>query len=195
MSESDEILSDKNKKYLLVHARWAISNSLFPGLPPPAYPVDLPAENFNLFISLKRRGDLRGFSGSIDNAMPLMEAIEKYAIEATRDPDFPPVALAELPAIVIEISVISNITKICTTTPVHLFTALKPKIHGLILRDQRKNANFLPEMWQLYEERKVFVNAIMDAGGWNQSPWPIGIDGICYQTISFKEEYARPHRA
>ena len=57
------------------------------------------------FVTLRLGGELRGCIGHTRNLEPLAEAVRDNAINAAvRDPRFPPLALAELEAIHIEIS-------------------------------------------------------------------------------------------
>lgn len=65
-------------------------------------------EERGVFVTLKRHGMLRGCIGYVLPTVPLYLAVRDMAINsALRDPRFPPVTAAELPAIYIEISVMT----------------------------------------------------------------------------------------
>lgn len=65
-------------------------------------------EERGVFVTLKKRGALRGCIGYVLPTVPLYLAVRDMAINsALRDPRFPPVTPEELPALHIEISVMT----------------------------------------------------------------------------------------
>jgi AmmeMemoRadiSam system protein B/AmmeMemoRadiSam system protein A len=70
-------------------------------------------EKRGAFVTLTKRGRLRGCVGYIQPVKALAEAVQEMAIAAaTKDRRFPPVTKEELPEIGIEISVLSRLEKI-----------------------------------------------------------------------------------
>jgi AmmeMemoRadiSam system protein B/AmmeMemoRadiSam system protein A len=70
-------------------------------------------EKRGAFVTLTKRGRLRGCIGYIQPVKPLAEAVQEMAIAAaTKDRRFTPVTKDELPEIEIEISVLSRLEKI-----------------------------------------------------------------------------------
>ena len=100
--------------FLLRFARYVIASEL--GLdeerpPQPAAPIL--AERRGGFVTLKKRGQLRGCIGYIEAVKPLVETVEEMADAAAfRDPRFRPVTAREVDDLEIEISVLSPIEKI-----------------------------------------------------------------------------------
>jgi AmmeMemoRadiSam system protein A len=65
-------------------------------------------EERGVFVTLKKRGMLRGCIGYVLPTKPLYLAVRDMAINsALRDPRFPPVAAAELPELYVEISIMT----------------------------------------------------------------------------------------
>lgn len=77
-------------------------------LPKPDVPRKL-LEHRGIFVTLTKRGELRGCIGHPMPTMPLVEALIDSAISAaTRDPRFPPLELDELSEVEVEVSVLTK---------------------------------------------------------------------------------------
>ncbi len=69
-------------------------------------------EHCGIFVTLKKKGELRGCIGLVRGIEPLSQAIGEMAVAAaTQDPRFPPVKQSELDEIEIEISVLTPMSK------------------------------------------------------------------------------------
>jgi AmmeMemoRadiSam system protein A len=103
-------LSESARRELLGLARGALE-AHFRGEPAPRLASDR-AETFGeargLFVTLHRRGQLRGCIGTLAPTGDLTRVVAEYALRAAfEDPRFPPLAKAELPECEIEISVLT----------------------------------------------------------------------------------------
>lgn len=115
-------------------ARGAASDRATP--PPVAAPPC-----FGVFVTLRRLGRLRGCIGSLEAESPFAERVRSAAAAAaTRDPRFPPVTVAELPDLRIELSVLETPTRIHTLEEIHL------GVHGVLVRADDKRGIFLPSV-------------------------------------------------
>ncbi len=110
----DYDLTKEEKKFLLDIARRTLESYLKEGkIPKFEIPYSNLFEKRGVFVTLKKKGQLRGCIGRIVADMPLWEAVSVMSIEsATRDPRFPPVDYQELKDIEIEISVLSPFEKV-----------------------------------------------------------------------------------
>ena len=107
-------LTEEEKKILLKIARQTLESYLKEGRIP-EFKVDSEKlkEKRGVFVTLKKKGELRGCIGRIVADTPLYLAVSKMAIEAaTSDPRFRPVSFSELKDIEIEISVLSPFEKV-----------------------------------------------------------------------------------
>lgn len=100
--------------------------------------LSLPA---GAFVSLKKRGDLRGCIGRFHADLPLFEVVEKMAVaSATQDSRFSPVTLKELSSLEIEISVLSPMKRIGS------IKEIIPGKHGIYIKKGYASGTFLPQV-------------------------------------------------
>ncbi len=97
--------------------------------------------NAGVFVTLRRRGELRGCIGSIAGAEPLWRGVAANALRAAfEDPRFPPLAERELASLRIEISVLTPLR------PVAGYREIRLGSDGVVLRDGPAQAVFLPQV-------------------------------------------------
>lgn len=93
------------------------------------------------FVTLHKKGQLRGCIGNIIGRGPLYLTVRSMAIEsATGDPRFPKVTLKELGQIDIEISVLSELEKVTDTERIEM------GVHGVLVRKGFASGVFLPQV-------------------------------------------------
>ncbi len=108
-------------------------------------PSGLPAElqgQAGVFVSLKKRGELRGCIGTFAPTQPdiAAEIIHNAVSAGTQDPRFRPVEAAELPELDISVDILS------TPERVDGLAALDPKKYGVIVRRGRRSGLLLPDL-------------------------------------------------
>lgn len=93
------------------------------------------------FVTLQKQGELRGCIGNLIASQPLFLTIKDMAVEAAvGDPRFPPLVLAELKDIKIEISVLSALERIESPEKIKLGT------HGVLIKRGFQSGVFLPQV-------------------------------------------------
>lgn len=106
------MLDEGRRRALLAIARRAVASAAAGVAVEDPEPLDVP-EASGLFVTLKRRGELRGCLGTLQCERPLAEEVARTAGDsALRDPRFPPVAAGELPELSIQISVLGPLERI-----------------------------------------------------------------------------------
>jgi AmmeMemoRadiSam system protein B/AmmeMemoRadiSam system protein A len=94
-----------------------------------------------VFVTLTKKGRLRGCIGSILGTEPLVEGVVKNAINAaTRDPRFPAVDTGEIGELTIEISVLTPLKEVSGIAEIVVGR------HGVILERSGRRAVFLPQV-------------------------------------------------
>jgi AmmeMemoRadiSam system protein A len=94
-----------------------------------------------VFVTLHKFKRLRGCMGTLDTTRPVGEAVRHAAVSAAlHDPRFPPVGVAELPDLVIEVSILSP------PWPMRSLEELELGRHGVLVRCGLRQGLFLPQV-------------------------------------------------
>lgn len=137
------MLTDRQKAELLQVARASMTAQILgQGLPPGGVTEALPDAS-GVFVTIKRRGELRGCLGTLQCRDELSREVARCARDsASQDPRFPPVAPDELPELSLEISVLGPLEEIDPSTP----DAIVIGRHGLVVEDGRRRGLLLPQV-------------------------------------------------
>ena len=119
------------------------------------------------FVTLYRKGELRGCIGQIVPRMPLGEAVAAMAQEAAfRDPRFTPVRPEELDDLKIEISVLTPLQKIDSTDEIEVGK------HGIVIVRDRSMGLLLPQVATEYNwDRNEFLEHCCLKAGLPRNTW------------------------
>ncbi|HKT32104.1 MAG TPA: AmmeMemoRadiSam system protein A [Gammaproteobacteria bacterium] len=138
------------------------------------------------FVTLKRRGALRGCIGNLDAKQELLEDVMQNAkLAAFHDPRFPPLEAAELQDLHIEISVLSGSEPVAACNRDELLHALRPGTDGVIVQEGPRRATFLPAVWASLSDPGEFYAQLMCKAGLSASHWSPALRFFRYQTESF----------
>jgi len=120
-----------------------------------------------VFVTLTIKGQLKGCIGSITPEGPLYQAVQQRAISAAvDDPRFSPVSEKELKDIKIEISVLSPLTRVRSADEI------KPRVHGVIVREGLRSGLFLPQVWEHFTNKEDFLSELCSQkAGLNPEAW------------------------
>jgi AmmeMemoRadiSam system protein A len=136
-----------------------------------------------VFVTLHRKGQLRGCVGGIYPTKPLYEALMGSAVNAgLHDHRFRPVDVSELAAITYEISVLTPPRSIASTDEIVLGQ------HGVILQKQGRSAVFLPKVaaeqgWSKTE----MLNHLARKAGLPIDSWTEGATFLVFEAVVFGE--------
>jgi hypothetical protein len=167
--------STAEKAFLLQTARSVITASLLPGSAAPSKAMDdYPGlrEKRGCFVTLQKRGVLRGCIGTIEPITPLIDCVERNARNAAfHDPRFPSVTAEELPELHIEISVLTVPEPLVYRDPEDLKNKLVPGHHGVILSQGWHSATFLPQVWEQLPDKTAFLTHLCQKAGLAGKAW------------------------
>lgn len=146
------------------------------------------------FVTLTRRGGLRGCIGALQAQLPLAEDVREHArAAASEDFRFMPVTPQEVPELEIEISVLTDPLPMEFATSDDLLARLRPGIDGVILVSGLHRATFLPQVWEKVPDAESFLSMLCEKAGLPASAWrKPGIEIFTYQVESFCEGEAPP---
>ena len=147
-------------------------------------------EKCGCFVTLRKNGALRGCVGTIDPLFPLVEGVERNALNAAfNDYRFEKLTLDEWPDVDIEISVLTRPEKIEFSDHEELFSKIAPGVHGVIISKGGKSATFLPQVWEELGDKKKFFAALCQKAGLGSSCWKeTGLGVQVYEARCFSEK-------
>ncbi len=161
-------LNDEEKKTLHHIAKTVIENKV-KGKPVPDFKIESPIlrENRGAFVTLQKKGQLRGCIGYIQAYEPLHTTIEKMAEAAAfKDPRFSPVKEKELPDLDIEISVLTPLKKITDVREIEVGK------HGIYIMKGGRSGLLLPQVATEYGwDRQTFLEHTCQKAGLPSTAW------------------------
>lgn len=187
-------LADADKATLLEIARQSVElavreHKMYQPSAPPASPL---LQERGAFVTLKKRGELRGCIGRVSPVAPLYQTVaEVAALSALRDPRFPPVKSEELGQLEYEVSVLSPFSY--TADP----GAIRVGEHGLLVRRGYQEGVLLPqvaveERWDRVEFlQQACVKAALDPEDCPDAD----TDVFTFTALYFADRTMRPPRA
>lgn len=155
-------LTEREKQALLTLARRSIEAE-FAGHWPPPVEFTSPAleTECGAFVTLEKRGTLRGCIGYVEAYKPLVRTVMEMAVQAAfHDPRFPPVTEDELGDLTIEISVMSPLTEVKDVSEIEVGK------HGLVMRGRGRSGLLLPQVAtdQGWDRRTFLEHTCLKAG-------------------------------
>lgn len=182
----------EHQVWLLQHARNSMLYGVKHGHPPPVDLGKMPGvlkEKRATFITLEKRGALRGCIGRLEAVDPLVIDIAHHAVAAAIDDHrFPPVSEGETSNIAISISILTPPEPMTIDSEAELIANLRPGVDGLILQDGRRSATFLPSVWKELPITADFIRHLKAKAGLPASYWSPQTKAFRYQTLSFSEK-------
>ena len=183
-------LALSEQRRLLQIAREAIAAA--PALQPDTLPPALlrPAASF---VTLRHGGDLRGCIGGLEARWPLYEDVRRHAVQAaTQDYRFEAVTAAEVPALSVEVSVLTEPQPLEYARPEDLPRQLRPLVDGVTLALSHHRATFLPQVWERVPDPEQFLSMLCEKMGlppetWRRTPLTVSV----YQVEKFTEPEAK----
>lgn len=179
-------LSPESQTELLTLARKSIENSLL-GKKTEFIPKSDELKNLGaVFVTLRKKEHLRGCIGTTMARRAICEEVAEMACAAAfQDYRFPPVTKEELKEIKIEISVLSPLEK------VKFADEVKPKIHGVYLRQGNYAGLFLPQVWEEtgWTKEEFLSNLASQKAGLPANAWKDPkTDLYVFTVFSFEEK-------
>jgi len=182
-------LEKQEKKILLKLARETIESYARTGQKPEPPPPDKLTEALKsrrgAFVSLHKKGELRGCIGLFEGRGPLFQTIQEMAVAAGfEDPRFPALNPSELKELEIEISVLGPLQK-CRAEEV------KVGKHGIYITRGFNRGVLLPQVATEYcWDRETFLNQTCVKAGLAPQAWKepgTQIEVFCAEVFNEKD--------
>ncbi len=191
----DRTISDNQGNALIAIAREAIAKDL--GLSGTLSPADTDGmgnrdylcEKRGLFVTLHKKGQLRGCIGNIEPVSSIREALPENARAAAfKDSRFSPLTKEEFREIEIEISLLSAPVPLEYDGPDELTRLLVPYRDGVVLKKGYQRATFLPQVWEQLPDVGQFLSHLCMKAGLLSNAWQTeALDISVYRVQSFEE--------
>lgn len=143
-SGEEFLLTAGERGTLLAIARGAISARLQGRRPDPVDSSKITprlSEPLGAFVTITKKGELRGCIGRFTSSEPLWKVIAQMAVEAAfGDPRFPELTASEYPLTEIEISVLGPMKKVRGAEEIRIGT------HGIYLKSGMRSGTLLPQV-------------------------------------------------
>jgi AmmeMemoRadiSam system protein A len=145
-------------------------------------PAELPAALravVGSFVTLTVLGQLNGCIGSIEGSAPLGVAVARHAWSAAfSDPRLPALRPADYEHLDIEVSVLSPLAELPVGSRLELLDGLRPRTDGLVVAAGRRQAVFLPAVWESLPGRAEFLDHLYLKAGLAPGSWPLGMQAF-----------------
>jgi len=162
------MLTELQKTALLDLAKQAIAAEVAGDRDTHAVALELPDAS-GVFVTIKRRGELRGCLGTLQCSRGLAGEVARCAADsASRDPRFHPVSPVEIPELSVEISVLGPLEEIDPANP----SAIAIGQHGLVAELGSRRGLLLPQVatewgWTIEQFlRQTCVKAGLPGDAW-----------------------------
>jgi AmmeMemoRadiSam system protein A len=191
--QSIDLLSNEEKIILLHLAREALSLGVNGQSLPPLDNQVIPSRLLQpgaTFVTLTKKGELRGCIGSLEASRPLAEDIRVHAVAAAlEDYRFPRVHPEEVSQIMIEISRLTTPQLVEYQNENELISQIRPGIDGVILSRGVRRATFLPQVWKKVPDIEEFLGMLCRKMGSPPDCWRHKVVKVLtYQVEKFQEE-------
>ncbi len=161
-------VTEKHKRELLKYAREVIRAKLFKEEIAYSLPNDpLYEKKSGAFVTIHKKGQLRGCIGYIKAYKTIRETIKDMAIAAAfKDPRFPPLSKEEFSDIDIEISLLSELKKIDSIEEIEVGK------HGLYVENGFYSGLLLPQVATEWNWDKItFLNQVCNKAMMSSDCW------------------------
>lgn len=140
------------------------------------------------FVTLTNAGGLRGCIGSIEPRRSLRaDVIGNAVAAATKDRRFPPVTPDELPAVAIEVSVLSPAEPMTAADEADALAQLRPGVDGVVVECRGRRATYLPQVWAKIPDPARFLGELKVKAGLPRGFWSDDLTLSRYTVTEFHE--------
>jgi hypothetical protein len=140
------------------------------------------------FVTLTRRGALRGCIGTLEAHRPLLEDVRANAVAAAfRDPRFAPLSAPELAQTEVEVSLLSPMQDLAFADEAEALAQLRPGTDGVVFAYGGRRSTFLPQVWEQLPDTAGFLAQLKRKAGLPADFWHREVRLQRYTVAKWKE--------
>ncbi len=141
------------------------------------------------FVTLTKRGELRGCIGTLEAHRALGEDVRANAIAAAvRDPRFKPLTADEFGDIKVEVSVLSAVELMQYRDEADAVAQLRSGIDGVIFKYGYHRSTFLPQVWESFRDPNLFIGHLKHKAGLPPDFWDPAVTLSRYTVTKWRED-------
>ena len=141
------------------------------------------------FVTLEKFGQLRGCIGSIVAHQSLINDLVEHSKDAAfNDYRFNPVTSSEVKDLKISVSILSDPKKIEFDGEQDLLDKITPFIDGIIIRDGKYQAVYLPSVWEQLPVKTDFLNSLKVKAGLSADYFSETFEAYRFKSTYIKEK-------
>ncbi|ADE16627.1 AMMECR1 domain protein [Nitrosococcus halophilus Nc 4] len=169
------LFSSEERQRLREIAHDSIRHGLERGEPLPieldSYPPLIQRIGAN-FVTLTWENQLRGCVGTLDAYRPLvLDVAENAYASAFRDPRFPSLTADEFERLTITVSILTPPLLMTFENEQDLIFQLRPGVDGLVLEEGMLRGTFLPAVWEILPDPRLFLKELKRKIGLPPEHW------------------------
>lgn len=139
------------------------------------------------FVTLEKKGDLRGCIGSIIAHRTLInDLVQNAKNSAFSDPRFHPLKEEEFEELSIDVSLLSAPEKMKFKDEADLLEQIRPFIDGIIIKDGAYQSVYLPSVWEQLPDKKLFLESLKIKAGMHPKHF-----SNTFEALRFSTEYIK----
>lgn len=172
---------------LLKLARASIQHHL--GGPLPEVPEDeVYRQKAATFVTVMKNGELHGCIGTLEPQRSLVDDVQHNAVAAAFfDPRSRPLLPGELNLFSIEVSLLGPLEPLRVRSEGEAIEKIRPHEDGVVLRDGRLRATFLPQVWEKLHNPAEFLAQLKQKAGMPIHGWSPTMEVFRYSLTKWSD--------
>jgi uncharacterized protein len=145
-------------------------------------------QNAATFVTVMRNGDLHGCIGTLEPHRTLVDDVQHNAVAAAFfDPRSRALLAGELDSVSIELSLLGPLEPLPVKSEAEAIEKIRPYEDGIVLRNGRHRATFLPQVWEKLPDPVEFLAQLKQKAGMHAYGWSPGMEVFRYSLLKWRE--------
>lgn len=140
------------------------------------------------FVTVTKKGELHGCIGTLEPQRTLVDDVQHNAVAAAYfDPRSRPLLPSELGLIRVEVSLLGPLEPLRVRSEAEAIEKLRPHEDGVVLRDGRLRATFLPQVWEKLPDPLAFLAELKQKAGMPAQGWSPTMEVFRYSLTKWND--------